>query len=504
MSLIKNTISVGALTFISRIFGYVRDVAIAYSLGASILNDAFIVALRLPNVFRSIFGEGAFSSAFIPIFNEVLERKGKQQAVKFAGRVQTLLVIILIIFCTTMMILMPYVIPLLAPGYSDNEEVMKLTINLGRITFPYILFISLMAFYGGIANSLGQYFAFASAPILMNLVLLVAAFIGNTPELKTYSLSYGLVIAGILEMLWVMYFVHKKFSIPKLALPILDEDIKKLFKRILPGIFGSGIAQINILVSTIIASFVLGGVSYLYYADRIYQLPLAIIGTALGTVLLPELSRNFVLKKMRRSLHTQNKALEFASFLTIPTAFGMAILAEPLVGVLFEHGEFTNYATINTAYALSIFAFGLPVYVVNKILTSVYFANGDTKTPVKIGILSVIVNIAISIVFLPLLKHVAVAIGSVIAAWLNAIILAVLLERDGKFKLYKRTRNKLIKMFIASCMMVVVLYAIKLNFTFLNPANELIILTLSGGIFYLMCVLLLRIYNFKFILKKLR
>ncbi len=331
MKIARLAFGVGALTFISRIFGYVRDIAIAFFLGASVFNDAFIIALRLPNMFRSIFGEGALNSAFVPLFYNKLKNEGTAGAISFARNVQVILIVTLIIFSCIMMYFMKDIVMLLAPGYVDNAEVIELATSLGVISFPYIIFISLMAFYGGISNALGNYMPFASAPIILNVILIIFIFFGESQVEKAYWLTISLPLAGICEMLWVMYFVYKRIGSIKLKCPRIDEDTKLLLKRILPGIFGSGISQINIVVSTIIASFVTGGVSYLYYADRIYQLPLAIIGTALGTVMLSELSSKYAKSYITKFRAIQNQAIAFSLFLTLPAALSIAILSSEII-----------------------------------------------------------------------------------------------------------------------------------------------------------------------------
>jgi putative peptidoglycan lipid II flippase len=504
MKLLKNTLLVGFLTLLSRIVGYVRDIVIAYSLGATALNDAFIAALRLPNMFRSIFGEGAFNTAFIPIFSKILAKKGKEEAILFARTVQTILLICLLIFSICMMFLMPYIVGILTPGYLYDKEIFDIIVSLGRITFPYIIFISLMAFYGGISNTSGNYFAFASAPILMNVVLIIAPFFCDTPLMKIYALAYGLLTAGVLEMLWVMYFVSRSFGTLKFINPKLNKESKLLFKNIIPGIFGSGIAQINIFVSTTIASFVTGGISYLYYADRIYQLPLAVIGTALGTVLLPELSKNLASDRFNKVFFMQNKALEFASFFTLPATFILLLLANPIVKMLFQYGQFTEYSTLQTANALSIFTLGLPVYVVNKIFISLFFASGDNKTPVKISAFTLIINIGIGLMLLPFIKHLGVAVGSACAAWINMFLLIRILKKQKLFVLYKKIYIKLLKMLVASLTILPAVHYIKTYVHFNNSITELIISAIIGTITYLTLILVLRVYSVRSISLKIR
>jgi putative peptidoglycan lipid II flippase len=461
MRIARLAFGVGALTFISRIFGYIRDIAIAFFLGASIFNDAFIIALRLPNIFRSIFGEGALSSAFVPIFSNKLKHDGEQKAKRFASNIQTILLIVTLLFSAVMMYFMADIVRLFAPGYIDNPEVINLATSLGFISFPYIIFISMMAFYGSISNTLGKYMPFASAPIILNILLIAFIFLGDSQEEKAYWLSISLPIAGIFEMLWVMYFVYMRVGLIKLKTPKIDEDTKLLLKRIIPGIISSGVSQINILISTIIASFVASGVSYLYYADRIYQLPLAIIGTALGTVMLPELSKKFAKSDIAKFKVIQSQAVVFSMFLTMPAAFGIIAIAPEIIAALFQYGAFTQTATAGTAAALRVFAFGLPMFCFIKVFSAAFFAVGDTKTPMKVAALVLIANIAFSFLLLPFLRHVAVAVGSVVASYINAVLLGYLLDKRGLYAVYKQFIIQTFKILAASVTMFAIVIMAK-------------------------------------------
>lgn len=495
MKIARLAFTVGFFTLISRIFGYIRDVAIAFFLGASALNDIFIIALRLPNMFRTIFGEGAFSAAFIPIFSSKLKKDGAVAAKEFAQKTQILLIIALIIFTIIMTIFMAPIMSFMAPGYTHDPEMMSLAVTLGRISFPYIIFVSLMAFYGGITNAMGNFKIFASAPIIMNIVLVLFVCLGNTQLDKVYWLTYGLVVSGILEMLWVLYFARKMLGNIKLIKPIMDPQLKPLFKRIVPGIFGSGIAQINILVSTMIASFVASGVSYLYYADRIYQLPLAIIGTALGTVMLPMLSKRTAIEDRSKFKVLQNNAILFSLYLTIPATILILLFATPIIGLLFEYGEFSKESTTNVAFALQIFALGLPMYSLTKICTSAFFAIGDTKTPVKISALSIVANIIISFTFLPLLSYASVALGSVVASYVTVLLLCRKLILMNMFVTYKQALVKSLKLCgVAGSLGFIALIILMAS----NIESYLYTLLLFGPIY---CVLYLGICHFSKIYK---
>lgn len=492
MSLYKNAFTVGGLTLISRIFGYVRDVLFAAILGASALNDAFIIAFRLPNLFRTIFGEGAFNASFVPLFS-ALQDKNKSKAMKFAQTVQTLLLLALILLSTLMIIFMPEFMLLTAPGYYANKEAFDLIVFLGRITFPYIIFVSIMAFYGGILNSLNKYFAFAAAPILLNVVFILAVpfvYLFPTPA---HTLSTAAIVAGVAEMLWMMYFAHKEGFLIKLTKPVITDDVKKMFCRMGPGLLGSGVAQINIWVSTIIASYIIGGNSFLYYADRIYQLPLAIIGTAMGTVLLPVLSKSFASGNVKEAIATQNKAIDFCMLLTIPAFMGIAFLAHDIIYILFEHGNFTSDATAKTASALFIFSFGLPAYVLIKVFSSNFFANGDTKTPVYIASISLVINIVVSLVFLPVYQHVAIAFGSVAAAWFNSAALWVIAHNRRKYKMEKEMFIRLMKIIISSLLMVITLFITYSITHYLHEVFALILMITIGAMAYLGSILMFKL-----------
>jgi len=456
MSLIKHSLNVGVLTFVSRMFGYIRDAFVAFALGAGPINDAFIIALRLPNLFRSLFAEGAFTSSFVPLYSAMAD-KSKTNANKFSNLVRTWLVLLLVVFTIFMMTFMSEVVAIIAPGYIDNEQIFDLMVTLSRISFPYIVFMSFVAFYGGMLNSYGKYYAFAASPIIMNLVIISSVLFMDMGETPAHALSFGVVASGIFQLLWMIYFAKKTNLLNfKFVYPAATPELKLMFKRLLPAMMGSGTAQINVFVTSILASYVVGGISYIYYADRIYQLPLAIIGTAVGTVLLPILAREYQAKNPQQAIKTKNDAIEFCALFTIPAAIGLIVLAEDIVCLLFERGEFSNMATVETAKALTVFAFGLPSFVLYKIISSSFFAAGDTKTPVKIAMLSLLINILISISLLSTFKHVAIAIGAVTASWISFFILLKITLDNKRYQFNEKTNLKVLK-FIASGLMMMVL-----------------------------------------------
>lgn len=504
MSILRNVFTVSGLTLISRVFGYVRDIFMAIFLGAGTLNDAFIIAFRLPNLFRTIFGEGALSSAFVPIFASKVA-KDKQAANEFAGKVTSILTLLLIIFCIVMMIFMPEVISVTAPGYHNYPEIFELAVLLGRITFPYIFLISLVALYGGMLNSINKFYAFAAAPIFLNIAMIIALLLQKHFATPAHALSWGVIGGGVLELLWMIYFLKKSGLTFSFGMPAVDDDIKKLLKRMLPSIYGSGIAQINIWVSTIIASYVIGGISYLYFADRIYQLPLALIGTAMGFVLLPALSKAFSEGNSADAIKIQNEAVGFCLYLSIPAMFAIMIMAQDIIHVLFERGNFTANATFQTANALTVFSFGLPAYVLIKVFSSTFFSNGDTKTPVKVATISLIINVIISILLLPVIQHVAIAVGSVVSAWFTIIVFLRTLHKRHWYRVnHDLFFSKVLRLIIASLMMVLVIFGIQTLGYYLGEIFALIFEVIIGVLGYFYFTVMFKVISVERLKKVLR
>ncbi|AIF81055.1 virulence factor [endosymbiont of Acanthamoeba sp. UWC8] len=486
---LRSALVVSLTTLISRFFGYIRDVILAAQLGAGIYNDIFIIIFRMPNFFRTIFGEGAFSASFIPLYSGILETEGKLEAQKFASRIQGFLLIALIIFCGLIFIFMPELIKFTAPGLKGIDNI-NLAVSLSRVSISYLALISFVAFYGGILNSRGKYFAFAAAPVILNLVLIFFALKGNSQVEKLHWLSYGIVVAGVAELIWMIIFLYKEGCLVRFAKLKLTEDIRTMARRIVPGIIGSGVAQINVLVDTVIASFIPSALSYLYYADRINQLPLALIGTTMGIVMLPMLAKAFKRGDIGEGIRLQNQAISFLLFISIPASFALFILAFELVEVLFERDAFTSLATNETAKALMAFSLGLPAYSLVKIFVANYHAGGDTKTPVKIAFICVLSNALFSIILLQYLKHVGIALASSISAWINISLLWLLLKKRGKFKLNSGMSSKIIKYIISAIVMTISIYLLK-RFTINFKAYvSLSILITFGGLIYLLSVII--------------
>ena len=369
-SFLKSSSIVTAMTFLSRMLGLIRDLFIAKYFGASGFTDAFFVAFRLPNTFRRLFAEGTFNAAFIPSYAGALT-EGKEKADHFARNVFNLLFIILLFFVLVAEIFMPQLIYLIAPGFYKDPEKLELAVDLSRITFPFLFFVCLASFFAAILNSYNKFAAAAAAPIVLNIILIGSLFLSQRLNISNVTtLSYAVSLAGLLQLLILLFFVRKNFK-PILSIKIkIDDKIKFFFRKLFPSIFSSGVTQINILVGTIIASFQAGAVSYLYYADRVYQINLAVAGIAVGTVMLPELSKHVKNNNFEQITDLQNRALELCLFLSIPAATALVLASEEVITSLFGYGSFNDVSVINTAIALTFFAFGVPAFSILKIFSN--------------------------------------------------------------------------------------------------------------------------------------
>ncbi len=435
MNLIKSTTTFSFFTLISRILGYFRDILIAIYLGAGPIADAFFVAFRIPNTFRRLFSEGTFNAAFVPSYSSELAL-GKKKSKKFANKIFNLLLIGLILIVLIIEIFMPFFIFIIAPGFSDNFDKLNLTITLTRITFPFLLFVSLSSFFSAILNSHNKFAAAAATPIVLNIFLILVLFLQSylKDQLVIY-LCYAVTFAGIIQLIFLLFFVRKLYY-PSFTLNFkIDSKVKLFFNKLLPSIFSSGVTQINILVGTIIASFQASAVSYLYYADRIYQINLAIAGIAIGTVLLPNLSKHIKSKNKKKINFIQNKALELSMFLSLPATMALLIAPEEITSSLFGYGSFDSVSVKNSANALFYFALGLPAFSMIKIFSSFLFARHNTKMPFYFSVFSVITNIIISIYFFNKIGFIIIPIATTISSWLNAAILLIYLINKNYFLL---------------------------------------------------------------------
>ena len=499
MNLIKSTGTFSFFTIISRLLGYVRDILIAVFLGTGPLADAFFVAFRIPNTFRRLFSEGTFNAAFVPSYSSLLSKKKSEN---FANNIFNLLIFILFFLVLIIEIMMPLFVFLIAPGFESDSEKMQLAISLTRITFPFLLFVSLASFFSAILNSNNKFAIASATPIILNILLIGVLLFGKILNDKlVYYLSYAVTLSGILQLIFLYFFV-KKYYVPKLIFKIkIDKRVKFFFKKLLPSIFSSGVTQINILVGTIIASFQASAVSYLYYADRIYQINLAIAGIAIGTVILPQLSRHVQNKKKEKINLIQNKALELSLFLSIPAAIALLIASEEIISSLFGYGSFDEDSVKNSAKALFYFGMGLPAFSLIKVFSTFFFARHNTKIPFYISLISVLLNICISIIFFKELGFLIIPIATTISSWFNAILLFILLRKSKLFVFNLIFIQRFIKILVASFLMGVffnyLIYFFNDNFLYDETLKSIYLIgaVILGLLFYILVAIFIKAFK---------
>ena len=506
MNLLSSASVFSFYTLISRVLGYVRDILIATFLGASIYADAFFVAFRLPNTFRRLFSEGTFNAAFIPSFtHEKLASKKKGK--KFADEVLILLTLALLFVVLIVEIFTPYLVYLIAPGFFDNLEKFNLAVELTRITFPFLLFVSLSSFFSGILNSNNKFAAAAAAPIILNIVLiltLIFAYFFNLNFAK--NLSYGVTFAGIIQLIFLI-FVTKKFYKPSIKIKIkINSKVRFFFKKLLPSIFSSGVTQINILVGTIIASFETSAVSYLYYADRIYQINLAIAGIAIGTVSLPVLAKALKNKNILSVNKIQSKSIELSLLLSIPASLGLILASNEIVNALFGYGTFSEENIRITANALKYFGYGVPAFALIKVLSNFFFARNDTKIPFYLSSFVILLNLSLSLSFFKEIGFIIIPISTSISTWVGVITYIILLKRKNFLTFESLLLLNILKIAFSTFIMSLFLsfgldyFAENLDYTNkFKSVYLMIIISFVATIYLITCYLLsvLKIINYK-------
>jgi putative peptidoglycan lipid II flippase len=459
MKLLKAMATIASFTMLSRIAGMVRDMLTASILGAGPLADAFFVALKLPNFFRRVAGEGAFSVSFIPLYSKTIEQEGEEEGAKFAGQVFSIMAIILSIFSVIIMIGMPWVIHVIAPGFQHGTERYDLAVTLTQITFPYLLLMSLTALFGGMLNTHSKFAPFSAAPIIFNLTLILALVV-FAPMFPTagHAMALGVTVSGILQLIMMVYFVRRykiKFNWQR---PKLSEKTRQLFRLMGPGVLSAGVFQVNLFVDMILASMLpAGAISFLYYADRLNQLPLSMVGIAVGTALLPMLSKSLAANNHEESKDLFNRSLEFCFFAALPAAVALLIIPYQMVGTLFEHGKFSASDTLQTSYVLMGYGIGLPAYVASKIFMTAFWAHQDTMTPVKIAIITSLSNIALSLLLIGPLGVAGIALSTGLVGWLQVFLLHRKLKGRDALEFDDRLRTVFPKIAVCSCMMGIVL-----------------------------------------------
>ena len=506
MNLLSSTYVFSFFTLLSRILGYLRDILIAIFLGTSIFADAFFVAFRLPNTFRRLFAEGAFNAAFIPSYTSA-KMEDKEKGKKFANEVLSLLVLALLFITFLAEIFMPYLVYLIAPGFFENSQKFNLAVELTRVTFPFLLFVSISSFFSGILNSNNKFAAAAAAPIILNIILILSLLISFYLKLDfAKQLSYAVTISGIIQLIFLIFFTSNYYK-PSLEFKTkLSSKVKLFFTKLFPSILSSGVTQINILVGTIIASFEASAVSYLYYADRIYQINLAIAGIAVGTVSLPALSKAFKQKNMSKTSNIQSRSIELSLLLSIPASLGLILASKEIVNALFGYGSFSPEDVDMTASALRYFGYGIPAFALIKILSNFFFARNNTKIPFYISSFIVLINIIISLTFFKEVGFIIIPVATSASTWAGVLIYFYLLNIKNFLLLQTYLIKNITKIILSTILMSFLLvfalnnYVDYLDYNYKYKSVYLLIIVSFVTVFYLIsCYLtgVLKIKNFK-------
>ncbi len=501
MNLIKSTGTFSFFTIISRLLGYLRDVLIAIFLGTGYLADVFFVAFRIPNTFRRLFSEGTFNAAFIPSYASEISKK-KNKSNKFANEVFNFLFFILLILILVVQIFMPLFVSLIAPGFIDDNEKMSLAISLTRITIPFLMLVSLASFFSAILNSYNRFAEAAAAPIILNIILIIILLFNKSLNDKlVYYLSYGVTLAGLIQLIFLYFFAKKYFKLKFEIKFKFSNKVKVFFNKLLPSIFSSGVTQINILVGTIIASFQASAVSYLYYADRIYQINLAIAGIAIGVIVLPQLSKHIIQKDKKKIDLIQNKALELSLFLSLPASIALLISSDEIISALFGYGQFSESSVLNSAKALYFFSLGLPAFAIIKVFSNFFFANHDTKTPFYASLFSVILNIFISVYYFKEIGFIIIPIATTISSWFNSMILFLILKKRNLFSFNGIFIKRFFKIVVSSILMglffnyLIVIFNDQLSYENSLKSVYLILSVILGLGFYLLISFLIKAFQ---------
>lgn len=476
---------VGLSTLISRILGFVRDAIIASLFGAGMAADAFFVAFRIPNLFRRLLGEGSLTSSFIPVFTEYLTRRSKEEARELANAFFSLAMVVFAIFTIVGIIFAPAIVTVMAHGFSSIPEKFQLTVTLTRMMFPYLFFVGLVALCMGILNSLRHFAAPALSPTLLNISIILSALF-LTPYLKepVMALAIGVVIGGISQLMLQFPFLWRNGISLKIRWEPRHPGVVRVGGLMAPSIIGLAVTQINVLVDTIVASFLQEGtVSYLYYADRLLEFPMGIFAIAIATAVLPAMSEKAAKNDMYGVKDTFSYALRLTFFLTIPAMVGLISLAIPIISLLFQRGIFTYSTTIETSQALYGFALGLPAFAGVRIIVPVFYALQDTKTPVKVAFVAMVTNITCDLIFMYPLKQFGLSLATSLSAAVNFTILAwVLRSRVGRIGI-RKVLVSVFRVTVSSLLMGAAAYSVCMTRRWDMPGDYYgKLLTLSAGI----------------------
>ncbi len=496
-NLLKSALTVGANTGFSRVLGLVRDVVIAWAFGASRDTDAFFVAFRLPNFLRRLFAEGAFSQAFVPILGEYKRKRSHEEVRQLVAHVAGTLGAVLLVVTAIGILAAPVLVMIFAPGFLANEEKYTLTVQMVRITVPYILFVSLTAFAAGVLNTYGRFGVPAFTPVLLNLALIGAAlWLAPMMDEPVMALAWGVLIAGLAQLAFQLPFL-KRLGV--LAMPRFSrahEGVRRIVRLMIPAAFGASVAQINLLVDTLIASFlVTGSVSWLYYSDRMVEFPLGVFAIAMATVILPSLSQHHADEAGDAFSDTLDWALRWVVVVATPSALGLALLADPILTTLFQYGEFTPHDVHMASLSLTAYAIGLIGFMLVKVLAPGYFARQDTRTPVRAGIIALVANLLLNLALVVPLKHAGLALATSLAAFINAGLLYRGLHRDGVHRPRPGWSTFIMKIAFATLMMAVFLIYLRGEASLWIEADltlrvvRLSLMVIGGAAVYGLCLL---------------
>jgi putative peptidoglycan lipid II flippase len=506
MSLLRSSMSIGGLTLVSRILGFVRDQLFANLVGAGMAADCFVAAFRLPNLFRALFAEGAFSAAFVPMFSRTLKDNGddKQAGKALAEEALAILLPFLLGFTALMLVLTPTIVWLMSGLRTGDTQRFALAVEFTRLTFPYLLFISLVALLGSALNGLGKFSAAAAAPILLNLTLITGLIFFHGPNdiSAARTQSTAVAVAGMVQFIWLAWAAHRHGLNLKLRWPKWTPRVAQLLRTAGPAAIGAGASQINLFISTSLSFGVLGqgAASYLYFADRLNQLPLGLIGIGVGTALLPTLSQLLANDDVAAAKATQNRAMELALFFALPATVALMLIAAPLIKGLLQHGAFTASDTAATARTLVAFSFGLPAYILIKILVPGFHARSDTATPVRIGFISIAANLIGNLitVYFTDLSYVGIALATAFSAWVNVALLYWHLRQRDFFRADSRFKRTALRLILPNIFMGAAIYFIArsvdpwLSGRLLERVTALTTLVLAALLVYFGAAILLR------------
>ncbi len=462
MNFLKNSFVVSICTLIVRIFGFIRDMFFAKYLGTGVNSDVFLTAFKLPNLFRNVFAEGAFNPVFVPMFSNGLVKDGKEETERFSRNLFSILLYALLIFTLIIELFMPFLVRIIAPGFVHEFSKYSLSIKLSRITFPYLIFISLVSFLSGILNSLNKFACVSICPVILNITFIFFCWLAGCFKTDIlYTLSYAVVVGGILQLAWLFYFSVKNKVIMYPVYPKMDKNVNLFFSKFVNSFIGCGVLQINSMIDTIMASGIVGGISYIYYSDRIIQLPLVLIGTALSIGVLPHLAQVIASGNNEDIAKVQDTSILVALFFGLPAAVGIYVLSEYFIPVLFQRGEFGYSDSLAVISLLKIYAFALPLFILNKIVQAIFYAHNDTRTPMHMTVVSLIVNVILNYCFMKVFSYRGIVLSTAIASLLSLACLSFLAVKQGKLKISDNLLFKSIKILYCTIVMYLILVVCK-------------------------------------------